>query len=448
MNIVFDKTSNTTADLTVEIVAADYQAAADKELKQIKKTAFLKGFRPGMVPMSYLQKLYGKGVKVQIVNKTVSDAVGDYIRDNSIKIVGRVEPKPENDLVTFEEADLSFGFEVGMVGDFEVDLSGVSMPTFYEIEVREEVIEKALGDFRKANSTSEQAQEVSSGDFTFGQLTQESTEFTHMVGIPVNEKLTPAATEILIGVPVNTEVTLDIQQIFNDPKDLKTALFLGEDKKSSDLEGLFQYKISYISHTKEVELTQELFDKNFGEGQVTNEEELRSRLVAQVKENYDREANVVMNTQIRQLILENIPVELPEAFIKKNLMTRNDDTTEESIDENYPKVAEMFSWDFIKAEIANQAEIKVETEEILAKTREIIISYYGHVPNDIENLARNFLFGQKDQEQSYERYMDIYQRVQEDKVFGYLAEKIGKITEPIQLEAFEEILAKTQEANR
>ena len=41
---------------------ADYNEAVDKALRTYKRKANVPGFRPGMVPMSIINKMYRKGV--------------------------------------------------------------------------------------------------------------------------------------------------------------------------------------------------------------------------------------------------------------------------------------------------------------------------------------------------------------------------------------------------
>ena len=53
------------AVLTLTIEPADYQDAVQKELKQIRQKANIPGFRPGMVPVGMVKKMYGKGVRAE-----------------------------------------------------------------------------------------------------------------------------------------------------------------------------------------------------------------------------------------------------------------------------------------------------------------------------------------------------------------------------------------------
>ena len=46
--------------LKVEIEKADYEEKVENVLKDYRKKANIKGFRPGMVPIGLVKKMYGK----------------------------------------------------------------------------------------------------------------------------------------------------------------------------------------------------------------------------------------------------------------------------------------------------------------------------------------------------------------------------------------------------
>jgi trigger factor len=71
MNVTFENVSKVQGLLTVSIEKADYQENVTKALKETKKKVQMPGFRPGMVPMSLVQKIYGKAIKADEINKII-----------------------------------------------------------------------------------------------------------------------------------------------------------------------------------------------------------------------------------------------------------------------------------------------------------------------------------------------------------------------------------------
>ena len=62
MNIVRENLEDLTTLLKVTVGEADYNEAVDKSLRTYRRKANIPGFRPGMVPMSIINKMYRKGV--------------------------------------------------------------------------------------------------------------------------------------------------------------------------------------------------------------------------------------------------------------------------------------------------------------------------------------------------------------------------------------------------
>ena len=55
MNITRNTTDNLSAVISITLTKADYQEKVDNVLNQYRKTASIKGFRKGQVPMSFVK---------------------------------------------------------------------------------------------------------------------------------------------------------------------------------------------------------------------------------------------------------------------------------------------------------------------------------------------------------------------------------------------------------
>ena len=51
-----------TSLISVKVGEKDYGEAVEKSLRDYRRKANIPGFRPGMVPMGIIKKMYGKGV--------------------------------------------------------------------------------------------------------------------------------------------------------------------------------------------------------------------------------------------------------------------------------------------------------------------------------------------------------------------------------------------------
>ena len=98
MNITKNTTDNLNAVLTVTVDKADYQEKVVNVLNQYKKTASIKGFRKGQVPMSFVKKQYEQAVILDTVNEILQKSVSDYINTEKLSILGNPVPVIKEDI--------------------------------------------------------------------------------------------------------------------------------------------------------------------------------------------------------------------------------------------------------------------------------------------------------------------------------------------------------------
>ena len=125
MNIVRKDIDQNNAILTLQIEKNDYAERVEKTLRDYRKKANIPGFRPGMVPVGLIKKMYGKAVAAEEINKMISDELYKYIRENNINMLG--EPLPneteQKELDLNSDETLEFVFDLGPAPEFEVELN-------------------------------------------------------------------------------------------------------------------------------------------------------------------------------------------------------------------------------------------------------------------------------------------------------------------------------------
>ena len=112
-----------TAVLTLTVEPADYQENVQKELRQIRQKANIPGFRPAMVPVGLVKKMYGKGVMAEVINREIGTQLSKYIEDNKLQILG--DPLPNEELtpaVDFDTQDtFTFAFDIALAPEFDAN---------------------------------------------------------------------------------------------------------------------------------------------------------------------------------------------------------------------------------------------------------------------------------------------------------------------------------------
>src|SRR5512133_1154457 len=125
MNITRENIDELNAVLKVKIEKADYEEKIETVLKDYRKKANIKGFRPGMVPIGLIRKMYGKAVMVEEINKAVTEGIQKYLSDEKIEILGDPLPKEDqHEKIDFDnQENFTFSFEVGLAPVINLNIS-------------------------------------------------------------------------------------------------------------------------------------------------------------------------------------------------------------------------------------------------------------------------------------------------------------------------------------
>lgn len=440
MQTKFDKVSSTLANLTVEVGEEDYKGLVDKKLKEYAKTAQVKGFRPGHVPLQYIKSIYGKGVLVDEVIKIASDAVNAAISENKLNVVG--EPTPKEDAYKIDWAaqkEFVFEYEIGFASEFTLDLEKLPTLTQYEIQPSEKQINETVEDLKNRFGVETEPEEAEIGDIVFGKLSQESSEFMFQSGIPT-DKVKPETQKLFVGLEKGSSLKLDIQTIFETDKELGFATGKS-DEDAAALQGEFEFVVEKITRMKPSELTQELFDKVLGPGKATSEEEFLSQLTDIIKGNYRRESEFLLDFDVDKMLLDSTPIELPTEFLKKWLVEINQGkATEEDVEKEYDAIARGLKLDLIRTEIAKQNDLKIQYDDVLEEVKNEIRGYFGQqggfegMEEFIDSMAKKQL-GEKNNEATKKHYEKAFGR----KVLNFVKDKVKRESKTVMVEEFNEI---------
>ena len=88
MEITKESTGELTSTVKIAISPAEYNENVNKVLKEYQRKANVPGFRPGHVPFGMIKKMYGSAVFADEVNKLVSDALSNYIKEEQLDVLG------------------------------------------------------------------------------------------------------------------------------------------------------------------------------------------------------------------------------------------------------------------------------------------------------------------------------------------------------------------------
>ena len=406
MNIVKENIDDLNALLKVEIKKVDYEENVEKVLKDYRKKANIKGFRPGMVPIGLVKKMYGKAVQLDEINKLISESIHKYLHDEKIEILGDPLPKDnDQEIINFDtQEDFSFTFELGLAPQFEIKLSKKNKVNNYQIDVDEKMKSDYISNYTRRFGQFKSSEKSVEKDMLKGDIIQlgeknsipedglKAENTTISIDIMKDEKI----KKHFIGKKINDEIDFDLRKAL--PNDFEIAGILNKKKDEvADVKGKFRFTIKEINRFEPAEIGQDLFNKVYGEGIVNSEDEFMKRVEEEIVNNLKRESDYKVMLDIKKLALEKTDFSLPEEFLKKWLLKVNEKTTAEQIEKEFDSFRSDLKWQLIRNKIAKENEIKISDEE-LQKEAENITRYqfqqyglYYASEEQIGNYAKEML---------------------------------------------------------
>ncbi len=444
MNIVRKDLDQNNAILTLQIVKADYAEKVAKSLREYSKKANIPGFRPGKIPAGLVQKMYGKAMVAEEINKIVSDELYKYIHDNKINMLG--EPLPnetDQKVIDFNtDEEFEFIFDIALAPEFEVELSAKDKIDFYSIAVSDEMIENQVKSYTGRYGKYIQEEVVEANDMLKGELLELADGKVNEEGIKVIDAvLTPSvmADETIkaqfTGAAKGAVIVFNPSKAFVNETEISTLLKISKDEVK-DVVSDFQFTIQGITRYHESEIDQEFFDKIYEPGTVTTEEEFRARIKANIEENLASDSDYKFGVDAQKALLEKYNyLTFPDAFLKRWVLATNKNLTPETLEVDFPKMIEDLKWQLIKDKLVKNFEIKVENEDVEDYAKKITkaqFAQYGMVGMDDE-LISNYA---KDMLKKEETLKGIVDRVVDNKVYNSVKQVVTINTKSVTIEEF------------
>src|SRR5690606_21608152 len=102
------------------------------------------------------------------------------------------------------------------------------------------------------------------------------------------------------------------------------------------------------------------FDKIYGEGEVTTEEDFRARVAAEIEGMFVQNADQKLQNDIYTLGMERVAAEFPDEFLKRWLKATNEKLTDEEIAEGYDDFVKNLKWTLIENKIITENNLEVK----------------------------------------------------------------------------------------
>ena len=347
----------------------------------LKKTAKIKGFRPGKVPRAILERYFKDYVKGEAVQKLIQDTIPKAFEDSKLHPVSAPVIDPQG-------LEIGKPFQYSAIVEIKPDFAmegylGLKIEGKKE-EVKEEEVEERLKGLQNLYANLKAIPEprpIQNGDFVIldyeaslgGKPLEEGKAIDYTIEVG-SGRFIPAFEEKLIGL--NPEEGKEIEVSF--PEDYGFKKWAGKTLS-------FHVKIKEIKEKVLPSLDDE-FAKDLGSYSSLGE------LKVQLRRDLEKEKQSVLDRQLKDQLVDQLiqahPFELPESLVEEQAKSLVSDTktrlasqgvafeslgvTEEKLKEDYRETAQKQVRTFLILEKISEREgITVTDEEAEERLKEI-----------------------------------------------------------------------------
>ena len=436
MKITKTKISKTESTIQLILEKKDYINQYESKLKELKKRANLKGFRPGMVPVQLLKKMYGKGVLLEELNKIVSNKINSYIKDEKIKIIG--EPIPQENKLENTNIDninnFNFDFKVGHLSNFKIEpFTKKSKYILHKIKVEKKIVDETIKNLQTQYANIENLKKVTNKSSVYGEISYDDKTKKTLLEI---EELDNKETNKIIGKSINDIISIDLLKLTKNNNE-KISQILGEKMDIKDSPNKVSIKIENIIERSPAMINSDFFDKIFGKGKIKTKNEFDNEIKKSLSANYLRESELLLNREIEKNLVSKYKIEVPTNYVKDWITKNNDEkTSKKLLNEQFEQYCNQIKWSYIVDDIIDKNKIKVKNKEIISLAKHQIQnqlqgSGLQEINKDINKFVDNYL-----KHNNGENYLKIFNQLKSNKVFNLIKEKVSISEKSITFDKF------------
>ncbi len=421
MNITNENVDKLNTVITVNVEKSDYEEKVDKILKDYRRNANLKGFRKGNAPMGMIKRMYYVPVLADEVNKLVSESLFEYLRKENIRFLGEPLPKQEDQKpIDFEKDEaFEFNFELGLSPEINVEITDKEKFPYYKIKIAKKEFDEYRNNVAKRYGEFISVDKATVDELLKCDLIKVDAEGNEVengihvsdVSMSLDMMKDPDQKLLFKGAKKGDEIVFDVKKAY--PNDTEVAALLRINKDQIPLiEGAFKCTINDVQKFEVAKIDQQLFDKIYGEGEISSEEEFEKRLKEEMKDQYERDCEYRFGIDVREGLIKKTKIDLPVEFLKRWLVESNEELTSEQVENDFSNYEDEFRWQLIKDHLYKAHDIKVDEIEIRESAKEVARSqYYQYgiydIPEDyLDNYASELLSKKEEVRRITERKLE------------------------------------------
>lgn len=136
--------------ITLNLPSQEVQNEVKSRLQKLAKDVKADGFRPGKVPMAFVEQRYGDSVQYEVLNEKLGQAFAQAVKQADLRVAGNPRISPKN---ASGENELTFDATFEVYPDIQLpDLSQFKLEKI-SCQVTEDAVDKTIDFLRKQRRT-------------------------------------------------------------------------------------------------------------------------------------------------------------------------------------------------------------------------------------------------------------------------------------------------------
>ena len=414
MQVSVESTGNLERRVILSLPAGDVDTQVGGRLREIARTARIKGFRPGKVPTKVIEQRYGGQVRAEIVDGLLRQGMDQAVRENELRIAGA--PQISQD-VEAGEGELKYVASLELVPEFgDLDMTKLQVVRNTS-EVTDADIERMLENLRQQRASwTKVVRAAKTGDManletasTIGGARMPAEGFEKTSTVLGSGAMYPEVEAAIAGMQPGEEKTLDVTL----PADWHMPQFAGKTVTST-------FKLVDVAEQVLPEVDA-AFIRSFG----VKSGDL-DQFKAEIRSNLERELKGALMNRLRrevgeQLIAAYADVELPPRLVENEARVLLANATEQARRQGQQVGAGIEAFQdagrkrvlvaLLVGEVARRNDLRLEQAR-LNETMRLIASTYEQ-PEQVIALYRN----------DPQLMQGLQNRVMEEQVIDWIAER-------------------------
>jgi trigger factor len=325
---------------------------------------------------------------VDEVNKLLQDNLNDYLTEEKLDVLGNPLPK-QQDNFNWDADKLAFEFELGLAPDFEVSLNPRKGIPHFKIVADKKMIDDQVDRIRKQYGKLVSQDAVGDDNEVTGTFVSEAADINHKTTLELSKLKSKKALGALKGKKAGDTISLKTKGLFKEDFLLPSALGIPREK-AADLDIEVDFTIAEVNKREPADLTQDLFDKLFGQDKMHSEKEMREKIKQDSEAQFQQQSDQKLLNDVTEKLIETTKFDLPAEFLKKWMQNTGEKIlTEEQARDEYEKSEKGLRYQLIEGKLIKEHGLELQFEELREYAKGFIrsqMAQYGQMDPKEEDL--------------------------------------------------------------